>query len=64
VVIGEADDHAGGATDGPEVGVEGGQEQVVGLLPAADGGLGDAHAMGELDLGELRGLAAKRLMRS
>jgi hypothetical protein len=29
--IGEADDRAGGAADGLEVGVEGGQEQVVGL---------------------------------
>jgi hypothetical protein len=31
VAIGEADDRAGGAADGLEVGVEGGQEQVVGL---------------------------------
>jgi hypothetical protein len=37
VAVGEADDHAGGTADGLEVGVEGGQEQVVGLLHAADG---------------------------
>src|ERR1700733_9885502 len=42
VSVGEADDHAGGAADGLQVGVEGGQEQVVGLFHAADGGLGNA----------------------
>jgi hypothetical protein len=30
VSVGEADDHAGGAADGLEVGVEGGQQQAVG----------------------------------
>jgi hypothetical protein len=42
--------------DGCEVGVEGRQEQVVGLFDAADGGLGDAESAGELGLGELGGL--------
>jgi hypothetical protein len=51
VSVGEADDHAGGAADGLEVGVEGGQGQVVGLFHAADGGLGDAQPSGEFDLG-------------
>ena len=46
VAVGEADDHAGGPADGLEVGVEGGQEQVVGLFHAADGGLGDAEPAG------------------
>jgi hypothetical protein len=53
----KGDDDAGAVADGSEVGVEGGQEQVVGLLDAADGGLGDAEAAGELGLGELGGLA-------
>lgn len=47
MAVGEGDDHAGGAADGGEVGIEGGQEEVVGRFHAADGGLGDAHAMGE-----------------
>ena len=53
MAVGEGDDDAGAAADGSEVGVKGGQEQVVGLLDAADGGLGDSEAAGELDLGEL-----------
>jgi hypothetical protein len=60
VSVGEADDHAGGAADGLEVGVEGGQEQVVGLFHAADGSLGDAQPSGEFDLGEFGGLAEGR----
>lgn len=56
MAVGEGDDDAGAAADGSEVGVEGGQEQVVGLLDAADGGLGDAEAAGEVGLGELSGL--------
>jgi hypothetical protein len=42
--------------DGSEVGVEGGREQVVRLLDAADGGLGDPEPSGEFDLGEFGGL--------
>src|ERR1039457_3655379 len=51
VSVGEADDHAGGAADGLEVGVEWGQEQGVGLLHAADRRLGDGHAAGGVKLG-------------
>ena len=56
MAVGEGDDDAGAAADGSEVGVEGGQEQVVGLFDAADGGLGDSEPSGELGLGELGGL--------
>ena len=42
MAVGEGDDDAGAAADGSEVGVEGGQEQVMGLFDAADGGLGDS----------------------
>jgi len=56
VAVGEGDDDAGAAANSSEVGVEGGQEQVVGLLDAADGGLGDSEPAGELGLGELGGL--------
>jgi hypothetical protein len=56
VAVGEGDDDAGAAADGFEVGVEGGQEQVVGLLDATDGGLGDSEPTSELGLGELGGL--------
>ena len=58
--VGEADDHAGGVADGLQAGVQGGQEQVVGLFHAADGGLGDAEPSGEFDLGEFGGLAERR----
>ena len=56
MAVGEGDDDAGLAADGSEVGVEGGQEQVVGLFDAADGGLGDPKPAGELGLGEFGGL--------
>jgi hypothetical protein len=56
VAVGEGDDDAGAAADVCEVGVEGGQEQVVGLFDAAAGGLGDSESAGELNLGELGGL--------
>jgi hypothetical protein len=56
VAGGEGDDDAGAAADGSGVGVEGGQEQVVGLFDAADGGLSDSEAAGELGLGEFGGL--------
>lgn len=56
MAVGEGGDDTGAAADGCEVGVEGGQKQVVGLLDAADGVLGDAEAAGEVGLGELGGL--------
>ena len=56
MAVGEGDDDAGAASDGSEVGVEGGQEQVVGLFDAADGGLGDSEPAGEFGLGEFGGL--------
>ena len=55
MTVGECDNDADPAADGSEVGVEGGQEQVVGLLYAADSGLGDTEPACELDLGEVGG---------
>jgi hypothetical protein len=56
VAVGEGDDDAGPAADGGEVGAKRGQQQVMRLLDAADGRLGDAHPASQLDLGELGGL--------
>lgn len=56
MAVSKGDDDTDPAADGSQVGVEGGQEQVVGLLYAADGGLGDSEPAGELGLGELGAL--------
>jgi len=56
VPVCEPDNHAGVPAHGLKVGVESGQEQVVGLFHAADRCLGDAHPLGQLDLGQFGGL--------
>ena len=56
MAVAEGDDDAGPAADGSQVGVEGGQEEVVGLLDAGRWQPGLPKLAGEFDLGEVGGL--------
>jgi hypothetical protein len=59
VAVCECDDDAGPATDGSQVGVKGGQEQVVRLLYAADGSLGEGACLDDTGYSTTSGTQAQ-----